>query len=76
MKVGVFSQVRSDRRGETASSCAMGVSNSILGKISSPGRLSSSGRGCPGIESPPLGYLQESRCGPYRHGIMVNLAVL
>lgn len=32
MGVGVFSQVTSDRRGETASSCARGVSDSILGK--------------------------------------------
>lgn len=54
MGVGIFSQVRSDRRGEAASSCARGVSDSIIGKNSSPGRLSSSGTGCPGTESPSL----------------------
>lgn len=54
MGIGVFSQVRSDRRGESASSCVRRVLDFILGNISSPEKLSSSGTSCSGIESPSL----------------------
>ncbi|GAB0183417.1 hypothetical protein GRJ2_000807000 [Grus japonensis] len=52
--VGLFSQVTSDRQEEMASSCARGGLDWILGKISSPKRLSSIGTGCPVVESPSL----------------------
>lgn len=53
--VGPFSQVTSDRRGETASGCTRGSLSWILVEMSSLKGCSGLGTGCPGQwESPPL----------------------
>ena len=48
MGFGLFSQVAGNKTREMDSSCARGGSDWILGKVSSPTGLLSTGTGCPG----------------------------
>lgn len=55
MGVGVFSQVKSDRRGETASSCE---------KFPRQGGCQALEEAVQGLSHHSWSYLQDSKCGP------------